>query len=234
MEFGSEGGDLTGHQALLFDLDGVLVNTAKYHFIAWKELAEELGIPFTAQDNERFKGVSRNRCMEILLELGGRTMTDTEKTACCDKKNQIYRNYIEKMGEEELLPGVKEFLLDVKAKGYRIALGSASKNSRLILDRLHLTGFFDAIIDGTKVSRAKPDPEVFLQGALALGVPPERCIVFEDAVAGVRAAHAGGMRAVGIGSRQDLPEADCNMPGFKDAVIEEIEARLAAAATAGP
>ena len=212
------------HKGLLFDLDGVLVDTAKYHFLAWKQLADELGIPFTAQDNERFKGVSRTRCMEILLELGSRTMPEEEQNFYRDKKNQTYVSYIQNMGDEEVLPGVTDFLRDAKSRGYAIALGSASKNSGLILDRLHLTKYFDAIVDGTKVSRAKPDPEVFLQGAAELGLPPQKCIVFEDAVAGVQAAHAGGMQVVGIGSRQALPEADLNLPGFQN--IVDIEAGL--------
>lgn len=215
------------YKALLFDLDGVLVDTAKYHFIAWKKLADELGIPFTAQDNERFKGVSRTRCMEILLELGGRTMSEADQIFYRDKKNQIYVGYIRNMGEDEVLPGVTDFLQDAKARGYAIALGSASKNSRLILDRLHLTQYFDAIIDGTKVSKAKPDPEVFLQGAAELGTLPRECIVFEDATAGIQAAHAGGMQAVGIGDSQTLPEADIHVPGFLGVTIENIEAELA-------
>ncbi len=214
------------HKGLLFDLDGVLVDTAKYHFLAWKQLADELGIPFTAQDNERFKGVSRTRCMEILLELGSRTMPEEEQNFYRDKKNQTYVSYIQNMGDEEVLPGVTDFLRDAKSRGYAIALGSASKNSGLILDRLHLTKYFDAIVDGTKVSRAKPDPEVFLQGAAELGLPPQKCIVFEDAVAGVQAAHAGGMQVVGIGSRQALPEADLNLPGFQKITIVDIEAGL--------
>lgn len=214
------------HKALLFDLDGVLVDTAKYHFIAWKELADELGIPFTAKDNERLKGVSRMRSLEIILEIGNRTMSEEEKNRCCDKKNQIYVGYIQKMGEDEVLPGAKEFLQDVKKKGYVIALGSASKNSMLILDRLHLTDLFDAIVDGTKVSKAKPDPAVFVAGAEALGADPSECIVFEDAVAGIQAAHAGGMQAVGIGTVEALPEADFHLPGFAGVTIEDVEAGL--------
>ena len=214
------------HKGLLFDLDGVLVDTAKYHFLAWKQLADEFGIPFTAQDNERFKGVSRAHCMEILLDLGGQTMPEEKQIFYQDKKNQTYVAYIQNMGQEEVLPGVTEFLRDAKNRGYAIALGSASKNSGLILDRLHLTQYFDAIVDGTKVSRAKPDPEVFLQGAVELGLPPQECVVFEDAVAGVQAAHAGGMQAVGIGSRQVLPEADFNLPGFQNITIVNIEAGL--------
>lgn len=215
------------HKALLFDLDGVLVDTAKYHFIAWKDLADGLGIPFTLQDNERLKGVSRMRSLEIILEIGNRTMSEEERKANCEKKNNIYVSYIQKMTEDEILPGAKEFLLDAKTQGYRVALGSASKNTALILKRLHLTEYFDAVIDGTKVSKAKPDPEVFLQGAAALGVSPEDCIVFEDAVAGIQAAHAGGMAAVGIGSKEALPEADYHLPGFVGVTIEDAEAGLA-------
>lgn len=214
------------HKGLLFDLDGVIVDTAKYHYLAWKEIAGELGINFTEQDNERLKGVSRMRSFEIVLEVGGKTMSQEEKEHYCEKKNEVYLTYIHKLEESEILPGVREFLEDVKKKGYKIALGSASKNSRLILDRLHLTEIFDEIIDGTKTSKAKPDPEVFVLGAKALGFDCGECIVFEDATAGIEAAHAGGMQAVGIGSKDRLPEADFNIPGFADIRIEEIEGAL--------
>lgn len=211
------------HTALIFDLDGVLVDTAKYHYLAWKQLADELGIPFSEKENERFKGVSRARCMEILLELGGRTMTEEEKTACTDKKNSIYVNYIRNMDEREILPGVKAFLEDARENGYRIGLGSASKNTSLILERLKLAPYFDAVIDGTQVTQAKPDPQVFLRDAEALGVHPSDCIVFEDAGAGIQAAHAGGMTAVGIGSRAALPEADLILAEFTDISVTEVE-----------
>lgn len=214
------------HTALLFDLDGVLVDTAKYHFLAWKRLADELHIPFTEQDNERFKGVSRIRCMEILLEMGERTMSPDEFSACCARKNSFYLEYIREMEADEVLPGVPQFLDTARTSGYRTALGSASKNAALILDRLHLTDYFDAVVDGTQVSRAKPDPEVFLRGAALLDVPPQKCIVFEDAAAGIRAAHAGGMAAVGIGTREALPEADIVLPGFVGAEMEMLENRL--------
>lgn len=214
------------HKALLFDLDGVLVDTAKYHYIAWKELADELGIPFTVQDNERLKGVSRTRCMEILLELGNRTMSPEEQNLCCERKNDAYLRYIDKMKEEELFPGVREFLGDARARGYAIGLGSASKNSALILERLRLTEYFDTLVDGTRVSQAKPDPEVFLLGAKDLGVLPRDCIVFEDSVAGIQAAHTGGMEAVGIGTPEKLPEADCHLPGFSGITMEDVEAAL--------
>lgn len=215
-----------GHKGLLFDLDGVIVDTAKYHYLAWKEIAKELGIDFTEEDNERLKGVSRIRSFEIILEIGGRTMSQEEIEEWCTKKNDVYLTYIKKLEEDEILPGVRTFLEDVKKKGYKISLGSASKNSNLILERLGLLDVFDEIIDGTKTTKAKPDPEVFVLGAQALGFACEDCIVFEDAVAGIEAAHSGGMQAVGIGSKERLPEADFNIPGFLGVTIEEIEEAL--------
>lgn len=215
----------TKYSGLIFDLDGVIVDTAKYHFIAWKEIADELGIPFTKEDNERLKGVSRQRSLEIILEIGNQEMSAIEKNNYCQQKNEIYLTYIRKMTAAEILPGVKAFIESARREGYKIALGSASKNALLILDRLELTHLFDAIIDGTKVSKAKPDPEVFIKGAEALQVPVEKCVVFEDATAGIAAAHAGNMKAVGVGSRHLLPEADYNIEGFVDfdtAMIAEI------------
>lgn len=214
------------HKGLLFDLDGVIVDTAKYHYLAWKEIAKELGIDFTEEDNERLKGVSRIRSFEIILEIGGKTMSQEEIEEWCTKKNDVYLTYIKKLEEDEILPGVRTFLEDVKKKGYKISLGSASKNSNLILERLGLLDVFDEIIDGTKTTKAKPDPEVFVLGAKALGFACEDCIVFEDAVAGIEAAHSGGMQAVGIGSKERLPEADFNIPGFLGVTIEEIEEAL--------
>ena len=217
---------MTKIRGLLFDLDGVLVDTAKYHFLAWKQLADSLGIEFTLKDNERLKGVSRMASFDIILEIGHRTMTQEEKEACCAKKNENYVGYIRQLRQDELFPGVKQFFESAHANGYCIALGSASKNSMLILNRLGIAEMFDAIIDGTKVSRAKPDPEVFLAGAQALGLQPKECIVFEDAVAGVRAAHNAGMKAVGIGTRENLPEADIVIEGLQNVTPDELEARL--------
>lgn len=214
------------HKGLLFDLDGVIVDTAKYHYLAWKDLADKLGIEFTKQDNERLKGVSRMRSFEIILEIGNRKMTEEEKEHYCTLKNDHYLEYIMKLEKDEILPGVKEFLDSAREKGYKIALGSASKNSMIILERLGLLGSFDEIIDGTKVSSAKPDPEVFVKGAQSLGLDVSDCIVFEDAAAGVEAAHRGGMKAVGIGDIENLLEADTIIPGFAGITIEEIEKKL--------
>ena len=214
------------YKGLLFDLDGVLVNTAKYHYLAWKKIAEELGIDFSEKDNERLKGVSREKSFEIILEIGGVTLLETEKKQYCARKNAIYLSYINQLTSDEILPGVCEFLDVVKQQGYKIALGSASRNSRLILDRLQLSERFDAIVDGTVVAKAKPDPEVFIKGAQALGLLPGECIVFEDAAAGIEAAHRAGMKAVGIGSEDILSEADVILSGFQQKTIEEIEEKL--------
>lgn len=214
------------YKGLLFDLDGVIVDTAKYHYLAWKALADELGIPFTEKDNERLKGVSRMASFEIILELGGRTMSEEEKQANCSKKNKLYVSYIKQLTKEEILPGVDEFLTEARAAGYKIALGSASKNSPLILDRLGITELFDAVVDGTKVSKAKPDPEVFLTGARELGLEPAQCVVFEDAAAGVEAAHNGGMKVVGIGNPAILGQAELVVAGFAGVTAGELLARL--------
>ena len=172
-------------EACIFDLDGVIVDTAKYHFIAWRALAEELGFEFTREDNERLKGVSRMKSLDILLEIGGLEFSEKEKLAMAEKKNTLYVSYIEKMTPEEILPGVPEFLHELRKEGIKIALGSASKNSPMILDRIQLSGMFEVVVDGNSITEAKPNPEVFLKGAERLGVSPENCIVFEDAIAGI-------------------------------------------------
>lgn len=213
-------------KGLLFDLDGVIVDTAKYHYLAWKKLADELGVNFTINDNERLKGVSRMRSFEIILEIGGITMSEEEKEKNCAKKNDVYLEYIYQLKSDEVLPGVNKFLIDARNKGYKIALGSASKNSRLILEKLEIMDLFDEIVDGTVVSKAKPDPEVFSKGAEVLNLPYDSCIVFEDAAAGIEAAHNAGMMAVGIGTIENLPEANILLPGLNNITIEEIIKKL--------
>lgn len=206
---------MTDIKACIFDLDGVIVDTAKYHFIAWRELAAELGFEFTEAHNERLKGVSRMTSLEILLEVGGITLNEEQKLKLAAQKNDRYVSYIEKMTPDEILPGVVSFLNELRLAGIKTAIGSASKNTPLILERLKLEKFFDAVIDGNKVAEAKPNPEVFLKGASELGLEPKNCIVFEDAVAGVEAAHNGGMKCVGIGFPEILTEADMVIPGFQ-------------------
>ncbi|GAB6928517.1 beta-phosphoglucomutase [Paenibacillus sp. JCM 10914] len=206
----------------LFDLDGVLVDTAKYHYIAWKRLAEELGFSFTEQDNERLKGVSRMASLDILLEIGGITLDEHTKLMLADKKNAWYVEYISTMDASEILPGALEFIQALKAAGIQVALGSASKNAMLILHNTGLTPYFDAIIDGTKTSQAKPDPEVFTMGARELGVEPTACVVFEDAEAGIEAAIRAGMRSVGIGSPQTLGRANLIVSSLKDITVDRL------------
>ncbi|MCT4672915.1 MAG: beta-phosphoglucomutase [Prolixibacteraceae bacterium] len=210
-------------KACLFDLDGVIVDTAKYHYIAWKELANELGFDFTEEDNERLKGVSRMRSLDILLEIGNKTLTEEEKLQYAEKKNTNYVSYIKKMQEDEILPGVKKFLTDLRNNGIKIALGSASKNAPLILNQIGLTSYFDEIVDGNSVSNAKPDPEVFTKGASLLGVEPKDCVVFEDAVAGIEAAIAGGMYSIGVGDAETLSEANFVIKGFEEMTIDRLQ-----------
>lgn len=201
-------------RGLLFDLDGVLVNTNPLHARAWQELAEELGIPFTSEDHQAFLGISRDRCLEMLLQKGNRTCTPGEKQQLCARKNHRYRELIGGLTPAALLQGVPEFLRAAREEGYRTALGSVSKNAGFILEKLEIAAFFDAVIDGTKIVNGKPDPEVFLKGAEALGLPPEQCLVFEDSAAGIQAAHRGGMKAIGIGTARQLPAAELTIPGF--------------------
>jgi beta-phosphoglucomutase len=210
-------------RACLFDLDGVIVDTARYHYLAWKQLADELGIDFTPESNELLKGVSRMRSLEIILELGNKTLTEDEKIACAEKKNAIYLDYISQLPEEEILPGVRLFIEELKDNHIGVALGSASKNAMLILQQLKISDLFDVIIDGNKVSRAKPDPEIFLKGAEELHVPVGNCVVFEDAVAGIEAARNAGMFCVGVGDRNTLCKADLVIPGFEGFTLTDLE-----------
>ena len=209
-------------KACLFDLDGVVVDTARYHYIAWNTIAEELGFHFSEQDNERLKGVSRMESLDILLEVGGINIDMAQKTELAEKKNNLYVSYIRQMTPDEILPGVIRFLDELHKNNLLIALGSASKNAMFILDKIGLTQIFDAVIDGNKVSRAKPDPEVFLKGASELGVSPENCLVFEDAQAGIDAARNGGMSVIGIGKGENLKNADFVIPGFANMNIDQL------------
>ncbi|MBN2618913.1 MAG: beta-phosphoglucomutase [Spirochaetales bacterium] len=211
-------------KAVIFDLDGVIVDTAKYHYLAWSNLANELGFTFTKDDNELLKGVSRIRSLEILLSIGNVTLSDEEFTRYAEKKNDEYIKLIEQLTPNDILPGVKDFILRIKKEGYKISLGSASKNAQFILDHLELTNLFDAIIDGNSVSKAKPDPEVFIAAANALGVDPKNCIVFEDAVAGIEAGKNAGMRVIGVGEKDVLTQADRVITTFENLSLDYLEA----------
>lgn len=213
-------------KACIFDLDGVIVDTAKYHYLAWKELARGLDFDFTEKDNEQLKGVSRMRSLDILLEIGNKRIDDETKLNYAEQKNKRYLEYIIKMTPEEILPGVIDFLDELKSKNIKIALGSASKNAMTILKQVKLTNHFDVVIDGTKVSKAKPDPEVFLKGAEELCVNPIECIVFEDAEAGIDAALNGGFKCIGIGSTEVLGKADYVMQGFENVSFNDVISKL--------
>lgn len=194
-------------KAVVFDLDGVIVDTARYHYLAWKRLADELGIKFTETDNERLKGVSRIRSMEILMELGGITLSQHEKERLANKKNAWFVDYVERMLPEEIYPGVAALITTFKQHGMRIALASSSKNAKTVLQLLHIEHLFEVVVDGTMVVHSKPDPEIFILAAKRLGVEPKECLVFEDAEAGVEAALAAGMHCIGIGSPEQLFKA---------------------------
>ena len=203
-------------EGAIFDLDGVIVDTAKYHYLAWKRLAGELGFHFSEDHNERLKGVSRMRSLDILLETGCIKMEDDQKKKAASRKNAWYVEYLCALDETALLPGAKEYLSHLRSIGVKIALGSASKNASLILERLKIIDLFDAVIDGNSVTKAKPDPEIFLQGAAAICIEPEKCIVFEDAAAGIEAAKAGGMKVIAVGNLEQLPGADLYIASLSD------------------
>lgn len=213
---------MTPIKACIFDLDGVIVDTAKFHFLAWQRLANELGFEFTEEDNERLKGVSRMDSLNILLEIGGLTLTDEKKEELAAKKNDWYVELISKMDESEILPGTTEFLMSVREAGLKIALGSASKNAKAILKHVRLYEMFDVIIDGTHVSKAKPDPEVFLLAAESLGVQTNECVVFEDAVAGIEAAIQAGMYTIGVGSKETLTKANDVITSLGDMTLDRL------------
>lgn len=192
----------------IFDLDGVIVDTAKYHFLAWKKLANSIGIDFSQEQNEQLKGVSRVQSLEKILAWGNKTISAAHFTRLMTSKNDDYLLHVHEMSESEILPDVIKILNFLVDESQPVALGSASKNARLILNKVNLINKFEAIVDGTNVSKAKPDPEVFLIAAKQLEMPPEDCIVFEDSVAGVQAANSAYMISVGIGDAKILHEAD--------------------------
>ncbi len=195
-------------KALIFDLDGVIVDTAHYHFVAWQRLARELGIDFTEKDNERLKGVSRMRSLEIILEIGNRQMSESEKERLATRKNAWFVEYIQNVKPDEIFPGVKEMIQTCKAAGFRVALASSSKNARTVLRNLKVEDLFEGFVDGNMITHSKPNPEIFLKAAAQLGVEPQHCVVFEDAEAGVEAALAAGMKCVGVGSPENVGKAN--------------------------
>lgn len=207
-------------KGIIFDLDGVIVDTAKYHYLAWKKLANQLGFEFTEEQNELFKGVSRKRCLDILLEMGNLSANQEQKDVWMIEKNNDYLAYIEKMDDSEILPDVPKILTLLKENAIPIALGSASKNALPILEKVGLAHFFDVIVDGNNVTKAKPDPEVFLMAAKKMNLSPSNCIVFEDAVAGIEAANTANMISIGIGDKKVLSQANHIFKDFTEISID--------------
>ena len=210
-------------KACIFDLDGVIVDTAKYHYLAWKKLANQLGFEFTQEQNELFKGVSRKRCLEILIAIGNIKASKEDFDRWMLEKNEDYLLYIKNMDASEILPEVPKILEFLKQNNIPIALGSASKNAKPILEKVGLLSYFNAIVDGNNVTKAKPNPEVFILAAKQLGVNPLDCIVFEDAVAGIEAANAAKMISIGIGDKNVLTQAQFNFTDFTEISTHFIE-----------
>lgn len=214
---------MNSQKAFIFDLDGVIVDTAKFHFLAWRKLANDLGFDFTEEQNEQLKGVSRVESLKRILEWGNMELSEEEFQRQMARKNENYLSYVDKMDASEILPGVCKVLDYLTEHKIPFALGSASKNARPILKKIDLYDKFDAIVDGTDVSKAKPDPEVFLIAAEKLKTKPQDCVVFEDSVAGIQAANIGNMTSVGIGDDTVLSEAAYIFPDFTEIKIEFIE-----------
>jgi beta-phosphoglucomutase len=224
---------MTQPTAFLFDLDGVIVDTAVFHYQAWRRLANSLGFDFTHEFNETLKGISRMESLDRILALGNVSLTDERKAELATQKNEWYLELVQQMTPDAILPGIPAFFAQTRQAGIRIALGSVSKNARLILEKIGMLSDFDAIIDGTRISRSKPDPEVFLLGATDLQTDPAACVVFEDAVAGIEAARRAGMRTVGIGSPDVLTEADIVVPSLENLTVLQLLSSLDRAAGVG-
>ncbi len=204
-------------KAVIFDLDGVLVFTDKYHYLAWKEIAGELGIDFTEKDNDRLRGVSRAESLEIILEkYEGEPLDDAKKADLLERKNNIYREYLGEMSPSDVTGDVRDTLKKLKENGIKLAVGSSSKNTAFILEKTDLTDAFDAVADGTMIVRSKPDPEVFLKAAELIDMAPSDCLVIEDADAGVEAAIAAGMHSAAIGAARNSHKAEAEIESVAD------------------
>lgn len=204
------------YKGIIFDLDGVLCSTDEYHYQAWKALADRLRIPFDRERNNLLRGVSRMESLDIILEKADRPFTDAEKTALATEKNDLYRRLLGNMTPADLPSGVRDTLDTLRGSGLKLAIGSSSKNTPFILERIGLGGYFDAVSDGNCITRSKPDPEVFLKAAEMIGLEPEACVVVEDAHAGVQAAAAGGFDCAAMGDAREDPRAKWHMQKFTD------------------
>ncbi|MBL8025498.1 MAG: beta-phosphoglucomutase [Fibrobacteres bacterium] len=207
-------------KAFIFDLDGVVTDTAEYHFQAWKTIADELNVPFDRHKNEELKGVSREESFKRLLS--GKVLPPDQFKSLMNKKNDLYRSFLKKLTRNDMLPGMREFLTQSRHDGFKTAIGSSSKNAAEIIERLEANDLFDSIVCGADVPNAKPAPDLFLLAANKLNVPPEQCVVFEDAYSGITAAHTAGMKAVGIGTKEALPEADLIYKNLNSVTPEQI------------
>lgn len=210
-------------KACIFDLDGVIVDTATYHYKAWKRLANELGFDLTEEQNEQLKGVSRMKSLDILLDIGNMELSEKEKADQAEKKNQWYRSYIKEMKPDDIFPGTLPLMEQLKTAGIKIAIGSASKNARTIIDQIRIEPYLDSIVDGNKITKAKPDPEIFRLAAQELQEDPKDCVVFEDAQSGVQAANNAGMVSIGIGVPDVLNEANHVIAGLHEINLNKLK-----------
>lgn len=217
---------LEGVKGCIFDLDGVIVDTAHYHFLSWKRLADELGYPLSELDNERLKGVSRMQSLEVILRLAGKSLSPGQKDILANKKNVWFNEYIGRMTPEEIFPGVRNLIRELRKDGIKIGLASSSKNALEVIRVLQIENEFDVIVDGNMIRRTKPDPEIFLLTASRLALEPAQCVVIEDAEAGIEAALSAGMKCIGIGSPALLHKANRVFPKTSDidlSIVRELE-----------
>jgi beta-phosphoglucomutase len=216
-------------RGFIFDLDGVLTDTAEYHYRGWKRLADELGIPFTREANEALRGIPRRA--SLLMILGDRQFPEEQLEQMMERKNRYYQEFIREITPRDLLPGASDLLEEIRAAGLKSALGSASKNAAEVLERLGIADLLDAIADGHSVAHQKPAPDLFLYAAARLGFPPEECVVVEDAAAGIEAAHAGGFRAIGLGPRERVGTAELVLPSLEGVHLRDLLEKLESAGT---
>lgn len=209
-------------KAVIFDLDGVIVDTARYHFLAWRRLGKELGVDLTEADNEKLKGVSRMQSLQIILDLGKVSIAAERKESLANRKNDWFVEYVEAMKPDEIFPGVKELITAIRKKGIKVALASSSKNAPRVVELLHIADLFDVIVDGSMIIDTKPDPEIFLLTAQKLNIKPKDCVVFEDAEAGVEAAIRAGMKCVGVGAA-NLSKANRVVARTADFKVEDLD-----------
>jgi len=215
---------MSGIKAFIFDLDGVLVDTAEYHYRGWKRLADEEGLPFDRKANEALRGIPRRE--SLLLILKGRDLPEDKILEMMERKNRYYVEFIQEITPADMLPGARELLLEIHSAGLKSAIGSASKNSCQVLDHLGITSLFDAISDGFSVTNPKPAPDLFLHAASQLGFSPIECVVVEDAAAGIQAAQAGGFHSIGLGPSERVGIADLVFPSLENVHLAQILARL--------